>query len=92
MLTEGDEESGGHIDYYIEVMRERIGNPEIIFCLDSGTYDYERLWITTSLRGMIDGVLEIQNIKEGVHSGDSSGIVPNVHRIADLVIQKIENL
>jgi len=41
---------------------------------------------------MIDGVLEIQNIKEGVHSGDSSGIVPNVHRIADLVIQKIENL
>lgn len=57
MLSEGDEESGGHIDYYIEVMRERIGNPEIIFCLDSGTYDYERLWITNSLRGMIAGVL-----------------------------------
>ncbi len=48
--------------------------------------------MTTSLRGMVAGILKVKNIKEGVHSGDSSGIVPNVHRIADLVIQRIENL
>jgi hypothetical protein len=73
-------------------MRERIGNPEIIFCLDSGTYDYERLWLTTSLRGMVAGVLKVSNIREGVHSGDGSGIVPSVSRIADMVVQRIENL
>lgn len=89
MLTEGDEESGGHIDYYIEKMKSRIGDPEVIFCLDSGAYDYERLWLTTSLRGMVAGILKVSNIKEGVHSGDSSGIVPSVSRIADLIVQRM---
>jgi hypothetical protein len=70
-------------------MRQRIGNPEIIFCLDSGTYDYERLWLTTSLRGMVAGILKVSNIKEGIHSGEGSGIVPSVSRIADLVVQRI---
>jgi hypothetical protein len=41
---------------------------------------------------MVAGDLKVQNIKEGVHSGDSSGIVPNVHRIADLIVRKIENI
>lgn len=70
-------------------MKERIGNPEIIFCLDSGAYDYDRLWMTTSLRGMVAGILKVKNLSEGVHSGDSSGIVPNVMRITNLVVQRI---
>ncbi len=41
---------------------------------------------------MISGILKVQNLKEGVHSGDSSGIVPNVHRIADLIVRRIENI
>lgn len=73
-------------------MKSRIGDPEVIFCLDSGAYDYERLWLTTSLRGMVAGILKVSNIKEGVHSGDSSGIVPSVSRIADLIVQRMENL
>lgn len=92
MITEGDEESGGHIDYYIEALKERIGNPEIIFCLDSGAIDYERLWMTNSLRGNVAGILKVKNLSEGVHSGDSSGIVPNVMRIANLIVQRLENL
>lgn len=73
-------------------MKEKIGNPEVIFCLDSGTYDYERLWLTTSLRGMVAGVLSVSNLKEGIHSGDGSGIAPSVSRIADIIIQRIEDL
>lgn len=53
MITEGDEESGGHIEYYLDSLSSRIGNPEVIFCLDSGTIDYESLTLTTSLRGGI---------------------------------------
>ena len=61
--------------------KERIGDPLIIFCLDSGTVDYERMWMTNSLRGYLGGVLTIKTLTEGVHSGDSSGIVPSCFRI-----------
>ncbi len=70
-------------------MKTRIGNPEVIFCLDSGTYDYQRLWLTNSLRGVVNFVMTVSNIKEGVHSGDASGIVPSVSRIANLLVQRI---
>eukprot|EP00919_Chromeraceae_sp_WS-2016_P011819 GHVR01027601.1.p1 GENE.GHVR01027601.1~~GHVR01027601.1.p1 ORF type:complete len:117 (+),score=16.03 GHVR01027601.1:346-696(+) len=60
MLTEGDEESGDHIDHYIESLKNRIGNPEVMFCLDSGAYDYERIWMTTSLRGFMRGIINIK--------------------------------
>jgi hypothetical protein len=57
--------------------------------LDSGVYDYERLWMTNSLRGCVNCLMTVKNLKEGVHSGDSSGVVPNVFRIATLITQKI---
>ena len=41
MITEGDEESGSaHIEPYVLKLKERIGNPSLFFCLDSGTLDY----------------------------------------------------
>ena len=39
--------------------------------LDSGCGDYERLWSTTSLRGMVVGDLRVEVLNEGVHSGDA---------------------
>lgn len=60
MITEGDQESGSaHIGPYIQKLKERIGNPTIFFCLDSGTLDYERIWITNSLRGLVSGTLRV---------------------------------
>jgi len=54
MIVEGDEESGtGDVEKHVENLKERIGKPKIIFCLDSGTLDYERMWLTTSLRGFL---------------------------------------
>lgn len=82
MITEGDEESGSaHIEPYVIKLKERIGNPSLFFCLDSGTLDYERLWVTNSLRGVISGRLRVDVLTEGVHSGDSSGIIPSPFRI-----------
>lgn len=61
LISEGDEESGStHLIPYIERLKERIGTPSHCFCMDSGTLDYERLWITTALRGTV--MLDI-NIK-----------------------------
>jgi acetylornithine deacetylase/succinyl-diaminopimelate desuccinylase-like protein len=41
MITEGDEESGSaHMFKYMELLKGRIGDPVMLFCLDSGTLDY----------------------------------------------------
>ena len=61
-------------------------------CLDSGCGDYERLWLTTSLRGMVGGTLRVDVLEEGVHSGDASGVVPSSFRILRQLLARIEDI
>jgi hypothetical protein len=63
------------LKYYIQKLKERIGSPSLIICLDSGCGNYETLWITTSLRGNLVANMNIKIINEGAHSGKASGIV-----------------
>ena len=64
----------------------------MIFCLDSGTIDYDHLWTTNSLRGYIAGILKVKVMTEGVHSGDASGIVPSAFRIINMLLGRLENV
>ncbi|VFM96057.1 MAG: Acetylornithine deacetylase/Succinyl-diaminopimelate desuccinylase [Candidatus Kentron sp. G] len=92
VLIECSEESGSpDLGYYVERLRERIGEPELAICLDSSCGSYDRLWLTTSLRGMIGGVLTVSVLEEGVHSGDAGGIVPSSFRIARALLERIED-
>ena len=80
------------MDTYLPKLKERIGNPTIIFCLDSGVLDYERLWITNSLRGMVAGTINVDVLTEGVHSGDASGIVPSSFRVIRQILDRLESV
>ena len=91
MVTEGDEESGNHIDHYLSTLKNRIGTPTLIFCLDSGTIDYESLSFTTSLRGLIGFEMKVKIMDEGMHSGDASGVVPSTFRIMRELLSRIED-
>lgn len=52
MITECDEETGnGDVEEWLEELQAEFGVPKLVFCLDSGTLDYDRFWITNSLRG-----------------------------------------
>ena len=91
VLIEGCEESGSvDLPYYIDLLAERIGDLSLVVCLDSGAGDYERLWSTTSLRGMVAGDLRIDVLSEGVHSGDASGVVPSTFRVLRQVLDRVE--
>ena len=69
VIIEGDEESGSaHMFYYLDKLKERIGNPKLFFCLDSGALDYDHFWMTRSLRGNLVATLTVEVIKEGIHS------------------------
>jgi acetylornithine deacetylase/succinyl-diaminopimelate desuccinylase-like protein len=92
VLIEACEESGStDLPAYIDHLSDRIGTPTLVVCLDSGCGDYERLWLTTSLRGIAAGTLEVRVLSEGVHSGDASGIVPSSFRILRQCLSRIED-
>ena len=92
MLIECCEESGSYdLPAYLEALAPRIGTPELVIGLDSGCGNYDQLWGTTSLRGLVNGVLTIEVLTEGVHSGDASGVVAEGMRIARLLLERIDD-
>jgi acetylornithine deacetylase/succinyl-diaminopimelate desuccinylase-like protein len=92
IVIEACEESGSYdLPHYIEHLSKRIGTPSLVVCLDSGCGNYDQLWLTTSLRGIAAGALNVRVLKEGVHSGDASGIVPSSFRIMRNLLSRIED-
>ncbi len=92
VIIEFSEESGSpDLPAYVEHFADRIGRPELVVCLDSGAGNYEQLWSTTSLRGVVAGGLRVDVLTEGVHSGDASGIVPSSFRILRALLSRLED-
>lgn len=92
MLIEACEESGSYdLPAYVEHLAARIGQPSLVICLDSGAGNYDQLWSTTSLRGMVGGTLRVELLREGVHSGAASGAVPSTMRIMRQLLDRVED-
>ena len=91
-IIETCEESGSYdLPAYLEALAPRMGRVDFVVGLDSGCGDYERLWATTSLRGIAAGTLTVSVLTEGVHSGDASGVVPSSFRIARQLLDRLED-
>src|SRR6266705_1524915 len=91
-MIETCEESGSYdLPAYLDTLAPRMGKVDFVVGLDSGCGDFDRLWATTSLRGLAGGRLTVEVLTEGVHSGDASGIVPSSFRIARKLLDRIED-
>ncbi|MDZ7825731.1 MAG: M20/M25/M40 family metallo-hydrolase [Gammaproteobacteria bacterium] len=92
VVVEGCEESGSHdLPHYMDHLAERIGTPDLVICLDAEAGNYEQLWLTTSLRGMLPGVLGVKVLTEGVHSGMAGNIVPSSFRHLRGLVERVED-
>jgi acetylornithine deacetylase/succinyl-diaminopimelate desuccinylase-like protein len=92
VLIEASEESGSRdLSAHVEALAGRLGRVSLIVCLDSGCADYDRLWMTTSLRGLVSGVLSVEVTTEGLHSGGYGGVVPSTFRIVRQLMDRIED-
>jgi acetylornithine deacetylase/succinyl-diaminopimelate desuccinylase-like protein len=92
VLIEASEESGSpDLPAHVDALAGRLGRPELVICLDSGAMDDERLWVTTSLRGLAGGKLTVDVLTEGVHSGSVSGVVPSSFRIIRQLLDRVED-
>lgn len=70
ITIEGEEETeSAYYMTYLDNLSDRIGTPNYVFCLDSGGSNYETMWLTTSLRGLLGADLTVSVLSEGVHSG-----------------------
>jgi acetylornithine deacetylase/succinyl-diaminopimelate desuccinylase-like protein len=91
-LIETCEESGSYdLPAYLEALAPRMGNVELVIALDSGAGNYEQMWVTTSLRGLVNGTLTVNVLTEGVHSGDAGGVVPSSFRVARQLLDRIDD-
>jgi acetylornithine deacetylase/succinyl-diaminopimelate desuccinylase-like protein len=92
VLIEACEESGSaDLPFYVDALKAKLGTPSLVVCLDSGCGNYEQLWGTTSLRGVVGGVLTAEVLTEGVHSGAASGIVASSFRVLRQLLDRVED-
>jgi acetylornithine deacetylase/succinyl-diaminopimelate desuccinylase-like protein len=92
ILIEASEESGSpDLSAYVEHLKERIGTPRLVICLDSGGLSYDRLWLTSSLRGNLVVTVRVDVLTEGIHSGMGGGVVPSSFRILRRILSRIED-
>ncbi|WP_143296913.1 M20/M25/M40 family metallo-hydrolase, partial [Burkholderia pseudomallei] len=89
-LIETCEESGSYdLLPYVDALRARLGDVSLVVCLDSGAGNYDQLWLTTSLRGLVSGDLQVEVLEEGVHSGVYGGIAPSSFRVMRQLFERL---
>jgi acetylornithine deacetylase/succinyl-diaminopimelate desuccinylase-like protein len=92
VLIEASEESGSmDLDAYLDSLADHLGDVQLLICLDSGALTYDRLWVTTSLRGVVNLEVTIRVLEHGQHSGPVSGVVPSSFRILRQLLDRLED-
>ena len=91
-LIETGEESGSpDLEVYLDELKSQLGIPDLVIVLDTGGMDYDRLWVTQSLRGIVAGTLSVKVSSVGVHSGHGSGVMPSSFRLARQLLSRLED-
>lgn len=91
VVIEASEESGSpDLPAYVDQLGDRLGDVSLVVCLDSGCATYDRLWTTTSLRGLVATAVRVDIVTEGIHSG-ATGVVPSSFRILRHLLERVED-
>ncbi len=92
LVIEASEESGSpDLPAHVDALDGRLGSPSLVVCLDSGCATFDRLWATTSLRGLAGVTLTVRVLDEGVHSGYAGGVVPSSFRLLRQLLDRVED-
>jgi acetylornithine deacetylase/succinyl-diaminopimelate desuccinylase-like protein len=91
VLETGEESGSPDLPDYLDLLRERLGPVSLVVCLDSGSNDYQRVWLTTSLRGLVQVRLTVRVLSQGQHSGNASGVVTSSFRVLRQLLDRLED-
>src|SRR5262249_45975283 len=77
LFVEGEEEFGsGSLEELLRMHRDEL-SADVIVIADSVNWDVGQPALTTSLRGIVNAVVEVQTLDHAVHSGAFGGPVPD---------------
>jgi acetylornithine deacetylase/succinyl-diaminopimelate desuccinylase-like protein len=77
VFIEGEEEIGSlNLDAFLATYHELL-SADVIVIADSGNWRAGTPALTTSLRGLVDCVIEVRTLEHGVHSGQFGGALPD---------------
>jgi acetylornithine deacetylase/succinyl-diaminopimelate desuccinylase-like protein len=92
VLIEASEESGSpDLEAHLSSLEHHLGEVQLLICLDSGALTYDRLWVTTSLRGNLIARVRVDVLEQGRHSGTASGVVPSSFRVMRQLLDRLED-
>lgn len=91
LLETGEESGSPDLPAYMEHLGDRLGDVSLVVCLDAGGDDYERLWLTSSLRGLVQATVTVTVLDAAQHSGMASGFVPSSFRIMRELLARLED-
>ena len=91
LLETGEESGSPDLPEYLSVLAPRFGDVSLVVCLDSGAGDYDRMWLTTSLRGLVQTTITARVLTYGQHSGGAGGIVPSSFRVLRQLLDRLED-
>lgn len=92
ITIEGCEESGEEdLRYYFLKLKPIFGNVALFVCMDAGCEDYQRLWVTTTLRGAISTNVTVSSLSVDINSNLTRGVVPDNFTILRKIIDTLQN-
>jgi acetylornithine deacetylase/succinyl-diaminopimelate desuccinylase-like protein len=85
-LIEGEEESSGeHIEEYVPAHAGELAADAAVIC-DTAMFAPDLPTLTTGLRGIVYGEIQVQGARNDLHSGDYGGAAPNaIEAVAQIV-------
>jgi acetylornithine deacetylase/succinyl-diaminopimelate desuccinylase-like protein len=93
VVLEAEEESGSpNLIGLLKQASDFIGVPDYAFCMDSGAFDYNQLWITSSLRGVCITDMQVEIGAAGYHSGEVGGVVPETFRVVRQLLDRLDDV
>ena len=91
IFIEGEEEIGSPtMSDFIEQNREAL-EADVIVIADSGNVKIGVPTITTTLRGLVDAIIEVDQPMRPIHSGVGGGVVPDAFMVLSRIIASFHN-
>ncbi len=89
VFVEGEEESGSpSLAQFLSAHRDLLA-ADVIVVADSDNWDVDTPSLTVTLRGLVEGDLEVSTLRQGVHSGMFGGAAPDAVMAATTLLARL---